>query len=603
MKAIILAAGLGNRMKPLTYNKHKTLLDVAGISILDNIVGSLLKLKVEDICLVLGYKKEQVIDYLQKKYPGVKFQFIINEDYSTTNNIFSLSLAFQNIQLDSDLILIESDLFFDINVLKRLINHPEGNVALVDKYASGMDGTVVKLADDNSIIEVIPPHLQGSNFDFSDKYKTLNIYKFDKDFCNQVFSKLLTYYATVIDQNCYYELILGILIYMQREKIFAEVVSDLKWTEVDDVNDLRIAEFVFNTEKKRDILEDAWGGYWNYNIIDFCFIRNMYFPPNSIVAEIRNNLPNLLHNYGSKNSIVNKKLNNFLLHTEERVIALNGASQIYPFLQTKYGEKTVLMPQPTFGEYGRIFKNKMYYSDAPGFDVNEILIKANDADVVVFVNPNNPTGSLIKSQFIFDFAKKHSSKYILVDESFLDFSSESSIIDLLEKEPLSNILVIKSMSKVFGVPGIRIGFVYSCNDGEMADIRNSLPIWNFNSVAEFFLEVLLKNRNSFAASISKTIKDREDFAEKFSECTWVNKVHQSEANFLLIELTELINEEELIKWLLTRHNIYLKSVSEKFGSAKSYLRVAVRSPQDNFILIEKINEFVKQSKFAIKEYN
>jgi CTP:phosphocholine cytidylyltransferase-like protein len=96
-------------MKPLTYNKHKTLLDVAGISILDNIVGSLLKLKVEDICLVLGYKKEQVIDYLQKKYPGVKFQFIINEDYSTTNNIFSLSLAFQNIQLDSDLILIESD--------------------------------------------------------------------------------------------------------------------------------------------------------------------------------------------------------------------------------------------------------------------------------------------------------------------------------------------------------------------------------------------------------------------------------------------------------------------------------------------------------------
>lgn len=603
MKAIILAAGLGNRMKPLTYNKHKTLLEVAGMSILDNIVGSLLKLKVDDICLVLGYKKEQVIGYLQSKYPDVKFQYIINEDYSTTNNIFSLSLAFQNIHLDSDLILIESDLFFDINVLKRLINHPEGNVALVDKYASGMDGTVVKLAEDSSIIEVIPPHLQGSNFDFSDKYKTLNIYKFEKEFCNQVFSKLLTYYATVIDQNCYYELILGILIYMQREKIFAEVVGDLKWTEVDDANDLRIAEFVFNTEEKREILEDAWGGYWNYDITDFCFIRNMHFPPNSIMAEIRNNLPNLLHNYGSKNSIVNKKLNNFLLYTEERVVALNGASQIYPFLQAKYGEKNVLMPQPTFGEYGRIFKNKIRYSDAPGFDVNEVLVKAEDADVVIFVNPNNPTGSVIKSHFIFDFAKKHSSKYILVDESFLDFSSESSIIDLLEKEPLSNMLVIKSMSKVFGVPGIRLGFVYSCNDEELTNIRNSLPIWNFNSVAEFFLEVLLKNRNSFTASVSKTIKDREDFAGKLSECAWVIKVHNSEANFLLIEINGVIDERELIQWLLTRHNIYLKSVSEKFGTVKSYLRVAVRSQQDNLILIEKINEFTKQSQFSIKEYN
>ena len=184
-----------------------------------------------------------------------------------------------------------------------------------------MDGTVVKIGSKNKITEVIPPHLQDSDFSFSDKYKTLNIYKFSQDFTNNIFSKLLNYYSEVIDDNCYYELVLGILIYMQKEDIYSLSVDNKDWIEVDDTNDIRIAEYKFAKDEKKDILGNAWGGYWNYDIIDFSFIRNMYFPTPSMIADVKNNIEELIWNYGSSNKIFNKKLSYYLLK-DDRSYAL-----------------------------------------------------------------------------------------------------------------------------------------------------------------------------------------------------------------------------------------------------------------------------------------
>ena len=97
-------------------------------------------------------------------------------------------MLLKNIKIDSDIILIESDLIYNHKIIKDLINDVNKNVALVDQYRSGMDGTVVKIDSKNKITEVIPPHLQDSDFSFSDKYKTLNIYKFSQDFTNNIFS-------------------------------------------------------------------------------------------------------------------------------------------------------------------------------------------------------------------------------------------------------------------------------------------------------------------------------------------------------------------------------------------------------------------------------
>jgi len=590
MIAIILAAGYGNRMRPLTDNEHKTLLKINNITIIDNIIDSLVTNSINKVVIVTGYRADQLKNYLLDNYNDVNFQFVHNKDFRTTNNIFSLSLAFKKIEIDSDIILIESDLIYDHKIIGNLIKSSKKNIALVSKYHSGMDGTVVKIGSKNKITEVIPPHLQDSDFSFSHKYKTLNIYKFSQDFTNNIFSKLLNYYSEVIDDNCYYELVLGILIYMQKEDIYSLTVDNKDWIEVDDTNDIRIAEYKFAKDEKKDILGNAWGGYWNYDIIDFSFIRNMYFPTPSMIADVKNNIEELIWNYGSSNKIFNKKLSYYLLKDESKLCALNGAAQIYPFINNKYSDSRVLIPNPTFGEYEKIFNNKEYYRDNGSFDFDEISKKILNNDIIVFVNPNNPTGTFVKSDIILELIKNYPKKLFIIDESFIDFSDTQSVSEIPGSELLNNFLIIKSMSKSHGFPGVRIGYVYSNNLNMIKEISESLPVWNFNSIAEYFLEIMLKYRNEFEKSIEKTIYDRLEFSNLLKKQDWIERVFNSESDFILVETKAKI--AELINELLEFHNIYIREISNKFNDGKTYFRFAVRTGYENKLVIEKISSLI-----------
>jgi len=593
MKAIILTAGIGNRMRPLTDTTHKTLLKIGNETILERIINGLIANNVHDIVLVTGYDAESLKEYLFDKYSKNIFTFVHNHRYRETNNIYSLSLAMNSIEIDDDILIIESDLVYEQNVIRKIIRSNYSNVALVDKFQSGMDGTVVSV-DDNIITSIIPPHLQDKNFNFSDKYKTLNIYKFSKEFCNNSFRKLLTYYTKTIGDNCYYELILGILIYIQKEVIHAEIIDGEKWSEVDDPNDLRISEFVFNKCKQTQILEDTFGGYWSYNITDFCFIRNMYFPNNSIVSELKNNLFNLIHNYGSKQDILNQKLAYFLFCKPEKVNLLNGASQIYPILQDMFRERTVLIPDPTFGEYMRIFNNNLTYSDKVGIDFEEIEERSAQCDVVVFVNPNNPTGSFINSEKILNFALKHPDLTIIVDESFIDFAPTPSMLDLLYGEYCPNVIIIKSLSKCLGVPGLRIGFVYSQDLTFNKIVNDSIPIWNTNSISEFFLELILKHRRTLQESFELTRKDRKEFVQALSYQPFVRRVYNSEANFVLVEFNDNKKLLNLVTYLLSERSIYVKNISHRFNNGNYYMRFAVRLPEENEVLIDALSEYFNE---------
>ena len=593
MKAIILTAGYGRRMRPLTLHTHKTLLKVGENTIIGRIIDGLSNNGITDIVIVTGYMRDELTKFLINTYLTINFSFVDNNRYAQTNNIYSMALAFESIDIDDDVILIESDLIYESAVIKRIVESPYPNVALVDKFRSGMDGTVVTLAE-NIISNIIPPHLQGSDFDFSDKYKTLNIYKFSKEFCNTTFKQLLMYYAKVIDDNCYYELILGILIYMQRETIYAEVLEDEKWAEVDDPNDLRVAEFVFNPLKRREILEDSFGGFWNHDILDFCFIRNMYFPNGSMLSEMRNNLPNLLHNYGSKQTLLNQKLAYYLLCKEENVNILNGASQIYPILRSYFKTQKVLIPTPTFGEYPRIFGKRDVYFDNPGIDIAQIEEKSSCCDVVVIVNPNNPTGSVLLTDWSYQFAADNPDKTIVIDESFIEFSGLKSIITILEEAPLENIIVIKSLSKSLGIPGLRLGYVYSCNQKFNEYIRDQLPIWNLNSLAEYLLEIILKHRQSLAQSYLDTIRDRTIFSDALSQLDFVERVYPSGGNFLLISLKkDFIEYDQLVDKMLSKYSIYMKEVSNRFFDNEIFIRLAVRLPEENTRLIDALRDCVQ----------
>jgi histidinol-phosphate/aromatic aminotransferase/cobyric acid decarboxylase-like protein/choline kinase len=587
MRAIILAAGYGNRMRPLTDTTHKTLLKIGDETVLSRIILNLLEVGVTRITLVTGYRADDLRAHLDQRFPGHAFDYVHNPDFRTTNNLASLHLALEAAPIDSDLLLIESDLVFHVNLLRRLLASPHENVALVDHHAPGMDGTVVTL-DGTVITGVIPPHLQGRGFTFADKFKTLNIYKFSRDFSAGTFRESLAFYVRTLGHKSYYELILGVIIYLHAAEIHAEVIAGERWCEIDDPNDLDIARYAFDPACRTGILQRAQGGYWNYGVLDFCFLRNAFFPTPAVLSELQNAFKSVLGHYGSAQTVLDTKMAYYELCQPRRIVALNGLSQVYPWLARRFQGRRALVPAPTFGEYARAFPGADTYADGEtGFDLDELETKTKSAEVVCLVNPNNPTGSLLRSDWIFDLATRHPEKTFIVDESFLDFSTEPSLLVRLAGEPRPNIVVLKSLSKSLGVPGLRLGWVQGGDDDFLRALRDSLPIWNLNAIAENFLEIILKHRDAIKASFVLTVAERDSLHKRLAQLPFVESIRDSAANFLLVRFrcsAECL--EKKLQLLLGERNIHLKSCSAKFGGTAALARTAIGTPEDNQRLIE-----------------
>jgi histidinol-phosphate/aromatic aminotransferase/cobyric acid decarboxylase-like protein/choline kinase len=588
MKAIILAAGLGRRMQPLTDDRHKSLLDVGDTTIMGRIVDALVRIDVTKILVVTGYRAEDVRAFLDGTYPSLSFEYVHNERYRETNNIVSLAMALEKTQFDDDVILIESDVLFDGVLLERLAART-GNVALVDRYRPGMDGTVVAV-EGGIITGVFPPHLQGEDFHYGDKFKTLNIYRFDREFCRRTFQPLLSCYANLIDEHCYYELVLGMLVNMQREKIHAEIVDGDRWSEVDDPNDLQVARFVFDPERRLEILDRNKGGLWNFDVLDFCWLRNMYFPTDAMLASMRQALPQLVRNYGSAQPILNAKLAGLLLCRPERVQLLHGAAQLFPLAAEWFGAKAPLLPAPTFGEFPRWFPGARSYADAPGIDLDQIETRLPEHDLCVLVNPNNPTGTTLSTERLHAMMARHPRVRFLVDESFVDFSTEEPILSRLERQPLDHVVVLASLSKTLGVPGLRLGYAYSSDAAFVRALGERLPIWNANSLSEYFLEICLKFRGERAGSFTRSAADRDSFAALLGPKRWAAEVYPSGGNFLLVRLSPGVDAARLTQRLVSEARIYVKDAGEKLTFPS--LRLAVRLPHENQRLVETIDRMV-----------
>lgn len=570
-------------MLPLSRDTHKTLLPIAGVPLLARMVGALRAAGIDDITLVTGYRAAELRAAMAERFPEVPFRWVHNDRYEQTNNIFSLALAFAALPDDAhDILLLEGDLVFQEEVLAKLLACPHPNAALLDRYAAGMDGTVVSIAGDGRITAVHPPHVQDAGFDFADKYKTLNIYRFSADFYRESLRQQVEYYARSVDDNCYYELILGILIYLQRAEIYGVVLDGETWAELDDPVDLAVAEFQFDPAARHELLSSTHGGYWKYDVVDHCYLRNMHFPPRSLLADLRNSLPALLHNYGSAQHVVDRQLAAWLDVPADGLVALNGCAQVYPWLTEHLRGRRVWRPEPTFGEYPRAFPEALTYADDFGIDLGSLDLAAGDA--VVLVNPNNPTGTTLPTRELLDLARRHPDVFFVLDESFIEFTDEPSALDL---DPPANVLVLKSLSKSLGVPGARLGVAWSADPELVADLRATLPIWNLNSVAEYLLEMLFKYRVELADSFARTRSERATFEAQLAGLPDVH-VFPGGGNFVVIRLERGAWPSEVASRLLAQHKVYVKDLTGRIGRDGTWLRLAVRTVSENRRLVERL---------------
>lgn len=592
MQAVILAAGMGKRLGELTKGNTKCMIEVGGETLISRLLRQLDKHALSKIILVVGYKAQELKDYLATLQVQTPVEFVENTVYDKTNNIYSLYLA-KDYLTTEDTLLFESDLIMEDAVISKLLNHPYPDLALVDKYESWMDGTVVTLDEENRIQRFIP----NSQFKYEEipsYYKTVNVYKFSQQFSATMYVPFLEAYCTALGKNEYYEQVLRVITMLDNSGMRALPLTGEQWYEIDDVQDLDIAESIF-TERTYDLLCSRYGGYWRYpQMLDFCYLVNPYFPNQRLRDELAASFQRLLTEYPS-----GQRINNLLAAKdfgvkEDYIIVGNGAAELIKVLFEQTLGRVGIM-RPTFEEYpNRLMPDQIvaYETQAPDFSysADDIMSYFEDKKIwtLVLINPDNPTGNYIPYADCLRLAQWCEERNIVfvLDESFIDFSTEHPTFfnnELLER--YNHLVVIKSISKSYGVPGLRLGLLATSNYLLMTNLRRSVSIWNINSFAEFFLQILGKYEGSYALAMDEFRAERERYVAALQEVGYL-RVVPSEANYLLCEVLAPHTPRELAIYLLKQHNILIKDCTTKCHAP--YIRLAVRDTEDNNRLIEAL---------------
>lgn len=596
MQAIILAAGMGKRLGEYTKNNTKCMVPVNGVKLIDRVLSQLAKLNLSRVVIVVGYEGQKLMDYLGNEHEGLKIEYINNPVYDKTNNIYSLALAKREL-CNEDTVLLESDLIFEDRMLDLLMNNPEPNLALVAKYESWMDGTMVTIDNERNIVNFIPK--EAFRYEEVDVYyKTVNIYKFSKEFSSNVYVPFLEAYSKVMGNNEYYEQVLRILLHLHKSPLKALPISNEKWYEIDDVQDLDIASCIFSEEEvKYHEYHRRYGGYWRFpQMLDYCYLVNPFFPPKRMRDELKANFDILLENYPSGMYVNSLLAGKYFGIKQDYVVVGNGAAELIKVVMEQHAEERVGIIFPTFDEYpNRLRKEQIvpFIVDTPDFRYTADDLMAFYADkgvkLLLLINPDNPSGNFIPKHDVLRLAAWCADKNIrlVVDESFVDFTEGYEQNSLLHNEILEQypkMMVMKSISKSYGVPGLRLGVFVSANEEMIAKMKKEVSIWNINSFAEFYMQIFGKYEKEYKKACAQFIAEREQFKAELDTIPYLHVV-PSQANYFLCEVTKKYTSAELTQKLIDNDVIISNCGLKSNMAGKQLVRLAVRSREDNAKLI------------------
>ncbi|MCQ2601573.1 MAG: aminotransferase class I/II-fold pyridoxal phosphate-dependent enzyme [Treponema sp.] len=528
----------------------------------------------------------------------MKIEYIENTVYDKTNNIYSFYLAREEL-LKDDTILLESDVIYRKEMITDLIASKDKNLAVVSQFESWMDGTCALLDGDCNIVGMVDKKVFNWH-NTSQYYKTVNIYKFSKEFAENYYIPFLEAYQKAFGKNEYYEQVLKVLTFLGSDTLKAFVVPGDDWYEIDDPADLAIASDRFASGKQKLAnFQHRFGGYWRFpKMLDFCYLVNPYFPPKQMVEEMKASFEVLMTQYPSgaaQQSLLAAKIWNIL---PEQVAVGNGAAELISSLGKMMTGKCAV-PYPTFNEYPERFANMetvpVNTHEDFSYTADDILsvVKKENCNCVLLINPDNPSGNFLKKdevEYLLSELKKLNATLIF-DESFIDFAEKEVRYTLISSEMLekhSNLIAVKSISKSYGIPGFRLGILASSNQDFVGKIKKTNAIWNINSFGEYFFQIYEKYSKTYMASCDAIAVERARFSSELSKIP-VLKVYPSQSNFVMIRLNGKLTSTELTLKLLEEANIFIKDLSgKKCFENGGFIRLAVRNQEEDDRLLEAL---------------
>lgn len=598
MQAIILAAGMGKRLKELTQDNTKCMVKVNGVRLIDRALSQLAKLNLKRTVIVTGYEGAKLRKHVGRKWDGMRIDYVDNPIYDKTNNIYSLALAADELAKD-DTLLMESDLIFDDAIFAKVLDCPHPNVAVVDAFQSWMDGTCVTI-DEYNLIKRFVPKKDFVYEEIPSYYKTVNIYKFSKEFSRYDYVPFLKAYSQALGNNEYYEQVLRVIALLDKPLMHALPLSGEKWYEIDDIQDLDIAESMFcQPEEQITKLASRYGGYWRYpGLKDYTYLVNPYFPTDRMRAEMKNSFDALLENYPSGqrvNALLAAKTFGLKVGT---VAVGNGAAEIINAWMNLLAGKIGFV-YPTFEEYpNRIDESRRVVfspSAENGFRYSAKALMGffgkNPVSSIILINPDNPSGNFIPKKDVLKLVAWTKKKGIrlLIDESFVDFAAQPyTMLDSAFLSENVHVNVMKSISKSYGVPGVRLGVLACANEEQAKLVQSRLSIWNINSFGEFFLQIVEKYSKEYREGCRKIADERARFISELSTIKFLTP-YPSEANYVLCKVEKPYDSKTLAVELWTKAQCLVKDCSTKKGfNGGSFIRLAVKSSEDDDKLLSAL---------------
>jgi histidinol-phosphate/aromatic aminotransferase/cobyric acid decarboxylase-like protein/choline kinase len=601
MQSIILAAGLGSRLGELTKECTKCMVKINGITLIERMLRQLDRYGMDRIIIVTGYKGDILKDYVQNLRINTPVVFVDNSDYRHTNNIYSLWLTREFLE-EMDSLVLESDMIFEDRVIEKLLAIDNGCGTFVARPRPWMDGSIVKLDKDNNIVYFVDDE-EVKRIDPSYYHKIVSIYKFKKRYVSEKYMTYLNEYVKKNKDNNLYESLLKVIDLDVEKKIPAEILDEEQWYEINDIQDMDIAESMFadGNEKVRKYLQ-RYGGYWRYPAMrDFCYLVNPYFPNERFMNEMKSNFDVLVREYPSGMAVNSLLAGHFFGVRTENICVGNGTAELIKSLMENISGN-IGMVYPTFEEYPHRKKDVEvipYYVVDKDFDysVDDIMsyYEGKDISAIVLVNPDNPSGHFISKKDILrleDWCRSKGRK-LIVDESFIDFVEDDEWHTLLDMEVLLNhpsLIVLKSISKSFGVAGLRLGVIATADTDLIAFMKKDVAIWNINSFAEYYLQIIEKYRDDYYEAMEKFKEVRRRYLDKLSKIKGF-KVYPSQANYVMCHIENSVTSTELADILLNRYNVLIKNLASKEGLNKgNYVRLSVKSDEENDYIVNALME-------------
>ena len=595
MQAIILAAGMGKRLKALTKECTKCMVKVNGVSLIDRMLHQLERIHLSKIVIVIGYQGEKLIKYIDSLEIKTPIVYINNEIFDKTNNIYSLALASDYLCKENTL-LFESDLIFEDEVVNQLLDDPRDTLALVDKYESWMDGTCIKLNEEDHITAFIPN--RAFKFEeIKDYYKTVNIYKFGKEFSQKYYVPFLNAYAKALGNNEYYEQVLRVITMLDIPAIQAKRLSGQRWYEIDDIQDLDIASSIFTEDREKlQRLQKRGGGYWRYpKLLDFKTFANPFFPPQRLMDEIKANMETILSKKPSDMSV------NLLLAeknfdvSQENIVLTEDAKATIKRLVLNCNEETGIIGGAI--PFESLNKSLHYMEESADFAINaEAVIKFASKcrfKLLVIGNPSSSFGQYIPKNEIVKIVKWgfENKVQIIYDETFSDLSEESDnsfmLAEILIRYP--NLWVAKDFSAIHGVPGLSIGML-ACGDVSKTRMARAhfMPD-RLDSCSEFYMQIFEKYKKDYTNAIDCFIRERKRIEAMLSKLQGVS-VSPSNSAFVVVKFNGNVSADEVEKRLLLEKHILVKQL----GRNTNRIRFAIHKEEENDRLIYAIKDILSR---------